>query len=284
MFEAVESVQALCTKWGGHALAAGMTVAADQLEAFDLQINQYAQTQYPQMPEKCYAIDHQLTLGELTVEQIRMLDRLEPYGSSNPEPIFLLRRAVLAQIAPLSGGKHLRLGFQLQDGTLQALYFGVSPDRFHYRPGAALDLLVHLSINHWNGNDSVSVQIVDLRPTQLEQDKFFRAKQAYERIMRKEPVGAAAARQAVPSREEFAAVYRLLRKMGRFTGSAETLYCLLSNQINFCKLSIILEVLQEKGLVQSDGSGDEIVVCAQPPRVDILDAPLLHSLQQEIGE
>lgn len=280
IYKALAANQDLCLKWGGHALAAGMTIRTADLDAFDQGLNRYARESFKRMPDDCYRIDRILRAREITLDYIRSFSALEPFGCENPAPLFLMKNVRLEEVVPLAGGKHLKLKFFAENQIFQALLFGVPRSRFYYKRGTMLNLLVSLEVNQFNGIQSVSVKIKDLRPVAFEQYKFFSAKWALEDVMREEELTDAVRKRAMPTRNEFAAVYKMLNNLKVFEGDAEQLYLLiLRSGLNFCKLSVILEVLQEQHLMELTPDGKSMKISPVTGRVDLSTSPLLRRLQ-----
>ncbi len=110
LFDALTSCSDLLQRYGGHELAAGLTVSADQIEELRTRLRAYAESHVtmadlmPQLP-----IDCQVEPDWITLENIRALSVLEPYGMKNPEPVFCMRNMTVEDITPISSDRHVRL-------------------------------------------------------------------------------------------------------------------------------------------------------------------------------
>ena len=144
-------------------MAAGFSLPEERFDAFAEGMERYAMENHDLMPQATCSVDKALTPEDLTVDAIRSLDVLEPFGAKNEEPVFLLQNAVLEGITPLSGGKHVRLSLRANGKPLAALSFGMTPEQCFCRPGDRLDLVVNADINEYNGIESVSLKIKDMR-------------------------------------------------------------------------------------------------------------------------
>lgn len=280
IYEALDANRSLCEKMGGHSAAAGLTIKAENIPALEQGLNDYAREHCERMPEPTYQIDFTVNASDLTVQNVNSLAMLEPFGAQSPSPLFLIKNARLDAVVPLSGGKHIKLKLITETGIIQAIYFGVQRSCFYYQPGAVLNLLVALDISFFNGVQTVSVKVKDVRPVTFEQYKFFSAKRTFETIMRGEPVSPRLKASILPSRKEFAAIYTMLKNSKVFEGGPEQLYnVILRSGINFCKLSVILEVLAEKKLIEIAIDSSSIKVLPAPGKVDVFSSELLHRIE-----
>ncbi len=155
---------------GGHAMAAGFTVAADRLDALREFLAQRLgdglgrKTLVPEL-----AIDGALSAAGAHGELVGQLDRLAPYGAANPEPRFVLPTLRIAHAEPV-GEAHLRctLADPLGDARLPAVAFRVAATplgRFLAETrGAAVHLAGHLRRDAWRGGDRVQLVIEDAAP------------------------------------------------------------------------------------------------------------------------
>ena len=218
----------------------------------------------------------------LTLENVKQLNLLEPFGAENQPPVFLLRSMKIAEIRPLSENRHIRL--TLCDAgrrTVQALYFGISTERFPYAAGDSVDVAVSVGINEYNGRRSVSAKVKDIRPAGFEESRYFKAKTAYERLSRGEAVDPRLKSRIVPTRDELGVIYKLLRKNGGFSDDIDLLYLKLwKNGLNYCKFRVILDILNELGLICLSPLGAGITLPEEEKRVELASSEILHRLAE----
>ncbi|MEM6552802.1 MAG: single-stranded-DNA-specific exonuclease RecJ [Planctomycetota bacterium] len=161
--------ESLCTKFGGHAMAAGLTLPAEHLDAFRTQANA-ALTPLLPTDHLCprFTYDAELNLPEATHPLVRCIQQLAPFGRSNPAPRFLFANVRVAAEPRVIGrtGTHLKLTLEQHGSTLQAIGFGLAQDgRSPYHAGQHLDLIAEPILNTWNGQTNVELRLHDLRPT-----------------------------------------------------------------------------------------------------------------------
>ncbi len=284
LFKALSANSSCLTQFGGHKLAAGFSLREPDFERFRLGMEDYAARQFDLAPPPVVEIDRVLSAEELTVESIGSLAVLEPFGARNEPPLFLLRQAYLERVSPLSGNKHQKLHLRVGTASIQALWFGVSSDRCGYRPGDRVDIVVSAGQDEFNGVRRVSLKVRDIRPSGFEQEKFFNAKGYYEKIRRGEPVSPAILKRGTPAREEVALVYRFLKAGNGYFGDLDSLPIMLAQktktEINYCKLRLLLDILEESGLISISPSQMEITMLPVEGKVDLKAAPLYQRLSQ----
>lgn len=128
MYEGLNRVAHLLTKFGGHKMAAGLSLEEENLEEFRRQINEQAGLTDDDLVEKI-AIDMQLPFSCVTEEFVRELEVLEPFGKGNPKPVFA-ERGVEIKSARVLGKNQNVLKMQVRDthgSAIDAVYFGNAP-------------------------------------------------------------------------------------------------------------------------------------------------------------
>lgn len=156
----------IAQKGGGHAMAAGLTIHADQLGALRAFFEQTASDQVGKLVEnEVLEIDGALSASGVTADLIARLNRAGPFGSGNPEPVFALPRHHIAHVKPVGNG-HLKLALRgMGPGTLDAIAFRVRDEPLGRllaeSAGDALHLAGTISINHWNGRQIPQLRVID---------------------------------------------------------------------------------------------------------------------------
>ena len=107
-------------------------------------------------------IDKEISLKDISIDNINSLKLLEPYGEANSVPIFLYRNLKIDSIRALSDGKHLKL--TLKDGStlINAIGFNLGHLSREYMLGDKVDIVGTLEINSFNGKNSVQININDI--------------------------------------------------------------------------------------------------------------------------
>ncbi|MFI5279676.1 MAG: single-stranded-DNA-specific exonuclease RecJ [Gemmatimonadales bacterium] len=164
LYEALARCAPHLERWGGHKMAAGLTVHRAQLETFRAEYNAACAAQVrPEDLVPTQRVDAILSLGDITEDFERMLRHLEPTGMGNPGPVFGLDGVELAGPTKAIGEKHVR--FTLADGTarLRTIAWGMREEveRVTAR-GGRLKAAVKLDHDSWLGRETVEGRLVTL--------------------------------------------------------------------------------------------------------------------------
>ena len=276
IIDAITACSGLLTRYGGHTLAAGMTLLRENFHEFVRSMAEYAREHSPLMPALSIDIDCVLDPSELKVENIASLGALEPYGAGNKPPCFLLEKLKVDRITPISDGKHIRLCLSGQGTSFAAVYFRMTPQSFPYRVSDIVDVVASVTLSEYGGREQLSVIIRDLRKAGIDQDAVIRDSQAYACFLRGESCGIKES-ELTPGREDIAAVYRFLRTEKNYRQGAHELYFRLRD-VRYSKVLIALDVLAEMQLIKISGTGEYICV-PDPPKVDLESSQILQTLR-----
>jgi single-stranded-DNA-specific exonuclease len=152
----------LLLRHGGHAMAAGVTVADDKLDALRCRLNEIARkTLKPEQLKPVLRIDAEIPLSDLSLERVGELERLEPHGPVNPS-VQLIARKVWHQRTPQRMGKQSQHAkFWVTDGkqTFEAVWWNCGSTTA--LPKVMFDLAFAPEINEFNGNRRVQLKVLD---------------------------------------------------------------------------------------------------------------------------
>ncbi len=280
-------------KFGGHELAAGLSVSRGSFALFKEAINRYAadhldeEAMIPTVEADC-----ELSFRDINMPLAENLRILEPYGVGNPVPAFLIRGASVAEIVPVSGGRHTRLS--LGDGKVffTAMCFSSSPESLNLYVGEKADLIFNLDINEWNGRKSVQLVVKDIRPAEGAALSLAEEKAEFDRIW---AGGSFSPEDGIlPSRDDFVAVYTAVRRQVRAGVETMTHRSLLSQLpsgegrgIGYVKLKLIIRILQELNLLGIEEVGDEVYhfrLQFQSGKTDLEKSNLLRRLRSQMKQ
>ncbi|MFH1984510.1 MAG: single-stranded-DNA-specific exonuclease RecJ [Pseudomonadota bacterium] len=150
--------------YGGHSAAAGLTLTDRQMADFAARFNDAVAVQLAtQCPSPPIAADLELPLSAVTPELADQLLTLEPFGSGNPEPVFLSRHVTIVSVKAM-GGSHCRLIVAPRGRDtaprLSAVYFNAP---WTPSSGDTLDTLsYHIRWNYWNGRRTLQLLVVSI--------------------------------------------------------------------------------------------------------------------------
>lgn len=165
LFAALSAHKELFLAFGGHSGAAGMTLEVDKLDQLSQVLCDYitqAGLDVEQKPQ--LLLDSDLSLADLSLETIKNLDKLMPFGMDNKKPVFRLQDVKVKQARSMGqGNAHLKLKIS-QDGTdLDLVAFGYGHLVQEFLQASQLELAVNLSVNFWNGSRTLQLLLVDAR-------------------------------------------------------------------------------------------------------------------------
>lgn len=153
------------TNYGGHSLAAGLSLNTKDFEKFKNMINEYAEKNIKDedlIPT--INIDLKLEDSQLNIEDVEELKLLEPFGQSNEEPIFMITNLKVVSIKTLSEGKHLKLYLKNQN-YLDAIGFNLGERANELKIGDTIDIVGNLNINEFNNTKKVQMLLKDFKVT-----------------------------------------------------------------------------------------------------------------------
>lgn len=162
LVEALKRCSDLLYRFGGHPMAAGFTVATDNLSSFQERLVGIAAEQLLAIDLRpTIDIDAEIHLGSFDGDNFKMMQRLAPFGSDNPYPTFLARGVAVTNCRSVGGkGEHLKL--KLKDN-------GVVWDGIAFRQGylssqvtSHLDIVFNLEADQWMGGETLQLNILDL--------------------------------------------------------------------------------------------------------------------------
>ncbi len=163
--ELLDEVSPLLDRYGGHAAAAGVTVAPDNVnelrEALQAELNQRLEDN--PMPQPTIEVDDEVSLGEFNEAFVRDLDRMRPFGQANPEPRYLVR-GVQAEGARIVGSDHLKTTFADDTGQMPAIGFGLG-DHLESVKRQPVDVVFKPTWNVFRGRGQLEMHLVDVRPS-----------------------------------------------------------------------------------------------------------------------
>ena len=164
LFEALTACSDCLEGFGGHAMAAGVTVRRDRVDELREKLGAY----YRDHPDRSVsALEPDLRVDDaalLSMECVESLDALEPCGNANPRPLLYMDGVRVAGVSPIGAGKHLRLRLEKFGEEYDAVFFSQTAAGLGVRAGQEADIVFVPQINEFRSRRSVQLVITDLRP------------------------------------------------------------------------------------------------------------------------
>ena len=260
-------------------MAAGLSVREENLPALRRRLNDWAARECPVLHTTPLECDLPIHLDRVTVESVRKLDQLAPYGAENPTPVFLLQNAVLDGVYPVSEGRHSRLRLRQGNASVYAVWFGMPPEQLPYAMGDVVDAALNLSVYDSPRGAQLSGRILDLHPAGLgtklaEQAAFVVA------LRRGTPLTVEQKKLITPERSDIVTVYRELQARRWHAEDLQPL-CAKLGEENTGKTLVAVTALEQVGLIATveKGGAKYLELVPAQGKKNLADAPILKCLE-----
>lgn len=141
---------------------AGVSVKKENLEKFKEDINTYIEKLNIQEIKPTINIDMEVSLKELSLNIVKELEKLEPFGEANGVPLFAIKNLKIESIRALTEGKHLKLRLKDENYEIDAIGFNMGEYAELYKLGDKVDIVGTLDINSYNGTENVQMNLKDI--------------------------------------------------------------------------------------------------------------------------
>lgn len=308
LVSALSECSDLLEKYGGHELAAGLSLRRTNLNLFRQKLNEYARPILDDL--ECVQVleaDKILDADEVTLKFATEVTQLiEPCGPQNPNPSFVMTDLCVVAVRGIGAGKHLKFIFEKNGKKFTGLLFGVSESQNGYKCGDLIDVMFTVGVNHFNGNTELQLIISDLRYAESVYNERVYKREKLFSILNGDSFSAE--ERIMPERSDFVALFRLLTAMvkdGRVSISDTTAEKLFSEKMppetvpNFIKYRLMLEVFKELDIFNvdyiplvSDKNGDRwnlpedicVITKGKAVKVNLEDSSVLIKLRSQIRD
>ena len=298
----------LLEKYGGHELAAGLSIRRANLDAFREKLNEYARPILRNLDRvQVLEADMVLSASDLTLsfaEQINSI--IEPCGPQNPTPTFILNDVTITSVRGIGAGKHLKFTFEKDGCKFTGLLFGVPESQNSFAVENKVDIMFTVGVNHYNGRTELQLILNDVRYA----EEVYQHRVNERALLKSVLAGESFSREDgfYPERQDFVILYRtILNSLTdvRLSFADTSAVKLLSGKLSvsgvacFVKYRIMLEVFNELDIFKveylplvSDEIADrwnlpeEIAVITRggAEKVNLEDSALLKKLREQIRE
>ena len=280
LHECIASCEDILLRFGGHAMAAGLSVREENLPELRRRLTEWAARECAVLFTPPLECDLSIHLDRITVESVRRLEQLAPYGAENPTPVFVLEKAVIDGIFSVSEGKHCRLRLRQGNASIYAVWFGMPPEQLPYTMGDVVDAAVNLSVYESLRGAQLSGRILELHPAGFgnaaaEQTALVQA------LRRGTPLSAEQKARIAPERSDIITVYRELQARRWHAEDLQPLFATLGEE-NTGKILVAITALEQVGLIavrERSGAKFWELVPAEGKK-NLADAPILKCLEE----
>ena len=166
LFSSLTALSPLLESYGGHELAAGFTIARQNIARFREDICAIAAEYYADSgPRTVLEIDCVIPPELMTVRNVDRLSILEPCGNGCPKPVFAMEKLTVERITLVGGGRHMRLRLRSGHHVINAIYFSATPETASIDQGDLVDVAFNAQINEFRGERTVQMNVLDIRPS-----------------------------------------------------------------------------------------------------------------------
>ena len=163
LYDALTNCNEYVDKFGGHAMAIGITVNKNNFSKFKQSFEDYVQNADIKELTPVIQIDEEITIKDMQVSIAKELSLLEPFGEANKMPIFMYKNLKIDSIRALSEGKHLKLTLKDDNLIIDAIGFNMGQRIEDFLLGDKVDIVGNLEINVFNNKENVQINLKDLR-------------------------------------------------------------------------------------------------------------------------
>ncbi|MCX7921924.1 MAG: single-stranded-DNA-specific exonuclease RecJ [Clostridia bacterium] len=164
LFKALVNCEELLERYGGHELAAGLTIRSEKISLLRTMINEYAAsclTDEDLIPR--VKIDVRLSKSDVTLDSVNEIEMLAPFGAGNPSPVFGYEGLKVEDIRTVGDNKHLKLRLEDRGAFFDAIGFNMGSLMDSFEVTDLLDVACSLEINTWNSIKKLQLNLKDIR-------------------------------------------------------------------------------------------------------------------------
>ena len=297
LFLALMHCENLLEKFGGHEMAAGLSLKTDNFDEFKKLINEYADsvlTDVDLIP--CIKIDAFAGKEDITIDNVRELELLAPFGSGNPGPVFAYDGLRIADIRTVGENKHLKLKLEDNGLNIDAIGFNMGEQSNRFFTSNTVDSVFTMEINVWNNSQKVQINLKDIR---LHKDIVFDEPNDYNinnGVL--ERSGSRRPEEIIPERADLAAVYQCIRaycknqpvikaEVRMAVEDMLSLAALIADRYRVCmnhiKLGRCIEIFEELNLLKKEPLGESGMVITfidAVNKTNLEDSSIYRKLQE----
>jgi single-stranded-DNA-specific exonuclease len=167
VYEAVHQCRDLLLGYGGHFYAAGMTMETDKVDAFCQKFEEVVQASiHPELLIPEIVIDAEISLTDIRQSFYEILCQMEPFGPDNLRPTFVAKKVHNTGWSKVVKEAHIRFVIEQQGIKISGIGFNMAEKMPVLLSGQPFDLVFKLDENEWNGEKSLQLKVIDIRPSE----------------------------------------------------------------------------------------------------------------------
>nr|WP_263325608.1 single-stranded-DNA-specific exonuclease RecJ [Neobacillus sp. Marseille-Q6967] len=167
LFQNLSTCRDILPHFGGHPMAAGMTLKLEDVSELRNRLNELA---VQQLTEEDFIpitnLDHEVCLGEISLSSLEEMSLMAPFGMDNPKPKVLINNVEISTMRKIgSDHNHLKMIVNENGANLDGIGFGLGSLADHISPAAKISLIGELAVNEWNNIRKPQIFIQDMAVT-----------------------------------------------------------------------------------------------------------------------
>lgn len=165
LYEAIHACRDHLLGYGGHFAAAGMTLELDQVDAFRTKFDQVVSATIDDkmlVPE--IVIDAEIAFSDIKQPFYNILCQMEPFGPENLRPVFIAKNVRDNGYSRIVKEQHIRFSLKQSNVTLSGIGFNMAGKFDLLQQKKAIDVVFTIDENEWNGETSLQIKVIDIRP------------------------------------------------------------------------------------------------------------------------
>lgn len=167
LYEAIHACREYLLGYGGHFAAAGLSMEPEKVEAFRQKFEEVVSaTIAPEQLIPEITIDAAISLADIKPSFYQILCQMEPFGPDNQRPVFITRQVRDTGFSRIVKEEHLRFSLQHNAVTITGIGFGMASYYPMLQNKQPVDVIFKIDENEWNGETSLQLQVMDLRPAE----------------------------------------------------------------------------------------------------------------------
>lgn len=163
LYDALTKCKDLLVQFGGHELAAGLSINEENIEEFKQKFDKVASEISSNLNEQIISIDSEIKRENLTIQTIKDIKSLKPYGQANKTPLFLYKNLKIQSIRTIKEEKHLKFTLQDERSLIEGVAFSQGERRDEFLLGDKIDVVCHVELNTYNNPKTIQLVIQDFK-------------------------------------------------------------------------------------------------------------------------
>jgi single-stranded-DNA-specific exonuclease len=278
LFDALKKCEECLVRFGGHKLAAGLTVKSQNIALLREKLCEiFKISDGKSLP--ILNILSEINPSELLVSAVEELDYLKPYGTENPQPIFAFKKILLENIYPIGMGNHTRFKFSDGKGSIYAVSFGKSKENFAPLVGRYVSVAFTVNASLYQAQKTLTVKVVDIKPFGFSDEEYLSSLSFIDKIKSGKEFTKEDKERFLPSRNDLVMVYSYFSKNG-YEGPVSSLPFILP--LSYGKIYAAISAFLELNLISVYKKGPNTIIktVENAKKVDIMSASVLKRLEE----